>query len=87
MHGKLDLFITMMMNPNHPNVVAALLPAQASSDQPDIVARVLKGLLDMLIVDIKEGIFGQMVGLVYSVEFQVRDCHMQIYIGVSSCAT
>ena len=28
-HGKPDLFITMTMNPNHPDVVAALLPGQA----------------------------------------------------------
>jgi hypothetical protein len=71
-HGKPDLFITMTMNPNHPDVISALLPAQASSDRPDLITRVFKGLLDMLMTDIKEGIFGQMTGLVYSVEYQAR---------------
>ena len=71
-HGKPDLFITMSMNPNHLDVIAALLPAQVSSDRPNVITRVFKGLLDMLIANIKEGIFGQMVGLVYSVEYQAR---------------
>lgn len=31
-HGKPNLFITMTMNPNHPDVIAALLPAQVSSN-------------------------------------------------------
>jgi Helitron helicase-like domain at N-terminus len=31
-HGKPDLFITMTMNPNHPDVITALLPAQVSSN-------------------------------------------------------
>ena len=31
-HGKLDLFIMMTMNPNHPDVIAALLPEQSPSD-------------------------------------------------------
>ena len=39
-HGKPDLFITMTMNPNHPDVTAALLPEQSPSDQPDIITRV-----------------------------------------------
>ena len=64
-HGKPDLFIMMTMNPNHPDVVAALLPEQSPSDQPDIIARVFKGLLDMLISDIKDKIFGKIVGSTY----------------------
>ncbi|MFY7752452.1 MAG: hypothetical protein ACOVQU_11725, partial [Exiguobacterium acetylicum] len=71
-HGKPDLFITMTMNPNHPDVMAALLPRQRSPDRPDLIARVFKGLLDRLITDIKEGIFGKMVALVYSIEYQAR---------------
>jgi len=70
--GKPDLFITMTMNPNHPDVDAALLPLQRPVDRPDLIVRVFKGLLDKLIDDIKEGIFGEMVGLVYSVEYQAR---------------
>jgi hypothetical protein len=31
-HGKPDLFITRTMNPNHLDVLAALLPMQSSSD-------------------------------------------------------
>jgi hypothetical protein len=71
-HGKPDLFITMTMNPNHPDVIATLLPGQVSLDRPDILARVFKGLLDMLIEDIKNNIFGDVVGFVYSVEYQAR---------------
>ena len=84
-HGKPDLFITMTMNPNHPDVIAALLPAQVSSNRPDIIARVFKRLLDMLLEDIKKGIFGEMVGLVYSVEYQARGlphAHILVFLHV-----
>jgi hypothetical protein len=53
-HRKPDSFITIMMNLNHPNVLAALLSRQAPSDRPDIVARVFKAMLDMMIQDIKK---------------------------------
>ena len=70
--AKPDLFITMTMNPNHPDVVAALLSGQRPADRPDVMARVFKGLLDRMIGDIKDGIFGELIGLVYSVEYQAR---------------
>ena len=71
-HGKLDLFITMTMNPNHPDIMAALLPEQSPSDQPDIITHVFKGLLDMLICDIKDKIFGKIVAYTYSIEYQAH---------------
>jgi hypothetical protein len=72
-HGKLNLFITMTMNPNHPNVLAALLSRQAPSDRPDIISRVFKAMLvDTMIQDIKNGIFRKIVVFVYSVEYQAR---------------
>jgi hypothetical protein len=87
-HGKPDLFITMTMNPNHLDVLAALLPTmQSSSDHwPDIVSRVLKGLLDMLIGDIKDNIFGDVVAFVNSVEYQARGLpHAHILVFLDSC--
>lgn len=71
-HGKPDLFITMTMNPNHADVLAALLPGQAPCDRPDVIARVFKAMLDRMIKDMKDGIFGKMTGFVYSVEYQAR---------------
>ena len=82
-HGKPDLFITITMNPNHPNVVTALLPGQAQCDRPDIITHVFKGLLDMLISDVKNKIFGKVVGFVYSIEYQARGlphAHMLVFL-------
>ena len=82
-HGKPDLFVTMTMNPNHVDVLAALLPRQAPSDRSDIIARVFKGMLDMMIKDIKDGIFGRMTAFIYSVEYQARGlphAHILIFL-------
>jgi hypothetical protein len=84
-HGKPDLFITMTMNPNHPDVLAALLPGQLSHNRPDIISRIFKGLLDMLIEDIKDNIFGKVVAFLYSIEYQARGiphAHILIFLAV-----
>ena len=81
-HGKPDLFVVMTMNPNHVDVLAALLPRQAPSDRPNIIAsRVFKGMLDMMIKDVKDAVFGKMTAFIYSVEYQARGLpHVHILI-------
>jgi hypothetical protein len=86
-HGKPNLFITMMMNPNHLNILAALLSRQTPSDRPDIVSRVFKAMLDTMIQDIKNGIFGKIVTLfVYLVKYQARGLlHAHIVAFLAPC--
>ena len=65
-----DLFITMTANPNWPEIKDALLPGQKAEDCSDLVNRVFHAKRDALIKDIKDGIFGKCVGIIYTNEFQ-----------------
>ncbi len=67
-----DLFITMTANPNWQEIKDALLPGEKPEDRPDLINRVFHAKRDALIKDIKDGIFGKCVGLIYTNEFQKR---------------
>ncbi|ETW84686.1 hypothetical protein HETIRDRAFT_314300, partial [Heterobasidion irregulare TC 32-1] len=71
---KPDIFITMTANPNWPEITEELLKydggsTQQPSDRPDLVARVFALKMKALIKDIKEGLFGKVAGMVYTIEF------------------
>jgi hypothetical protein len=82
---KPDLFITMTANPSWPEIQEALLEfdgpdddpdrprrKQNATDRPDIVARVFRQKIKSLLEDIRGGIFGEVLGLIYTNEFQKR---------------
>ena len=81
-YRKVDLFVTVTINPKTPEIQRELLPGQTASDRPDIVARLFKMKKDAIINDIfKDGIFGQAAAYVYTIEFQKRGLpHMHILI-------
>ena len=81
-YHKPDLFITMTCNPNWPEITSALLPGQKPEDRPDIVSRVFKMKKDALLNDLKKNkIFGQVVAMVYTIEFQKRGLpHMHLLL-------
>jgi hypothetical protein len=70
--GGGDLFITMTANPAWPEIKDALLYNQTASERPDITTRVFHAKLHSLIKDIKAGIFGDIAGFLYTIEFQKR---------------
>jgi hypothetical protein len=80
--GKPDIFLTMTANPNWPEIQDQLLwevpPAQGenhhrrrqkASDHPDIVARIFELKKNAMLKEIKDGLFGRVVALFYTVEF------------------
>ena len=69
--GNPSFFITVTCNPKWVEIQRALLPGQAATDRPDIVARVFKSKLDSITDDLNS-IFGRCVATIYSVEFQKR---------------
>ena len=85
---KPDLFLTMTTNPKWPEITDALLrdptpdgKRQEPSDRPDIVARVFVQKMEQLLKDVREGLFGKVAGMVYTVEFQKRGLpHMHLLI-------
>jgi hypothetical protein len=92
---KPDLFLTMTCNPNWPEIQDELLKynrdindgpdapqrTQTASDRPDIVARVFYQKMKELLKEVRGGLFGEVAGLVYTVEFQKRGLpHMHLLI-------
>lgn len=72
-YGRPDIFLTFTCNSLWKEIVNNLEPHQSSYDRPDIVSRVFKLKLKSLINDItKLKIFGEVVGFMYTVEFQKR---------------
>ncbi|ETW79933.1 hypothetical protein HETIRDRAFT_171550 [Heterobasidion irregulare TC 32-1] len=72
---KPDIFLTMTANPNWPEIQKELLKydsgtTQNPSDCPDLVARVFAQKMKALLKEIKEGLFGGVAGMVYTIEFQ-----------------
>lgn len=83
--GKPDLFITVTCNPTWPEIVDELLPGQAASDRPDLVARVFKAKKEAIIDEIKKGLFGRPVAFMWVIEFQKRGLpHAHILIILSA---
>ena len=93
-YGKPDIFYTMTANPNWPEIQDQLLwevpPApganhqrrkQHASDRPDITARVFELKKNAALKDIKGGMFGRVMAIVYTTEFQKRGLpHMHALI-------
>ena len=71
-HGGVDAFVTMTANPNWEEVTSALKPGFSAQDRSDIVDRVFKLKLDILIQHINGGILGDNVCVGYVIEFQKR---------------
>lgn len=85
-YKKIDIFLTMTCNPEWPEIRNALLPGQCPADRPDIVARVFNLKKEALLREIfKDGIFGEAVAHVYTIEFQKRGLpHMHLLIFLSN---
>ena len=90
-YRKPDIFLTMTANPNWPEIQEQLLKdepvpgrpekRQEVSDRPDIVARVFEEKKKALLKEIKNGLFGNVVATVHTIEFQKRGLpHMHLLI-------
>ena len=82
--GPPDVFITLTMDPKHPDVLAAYdkFNVRDDTDSASIVARVFelqkKKLMQLLI---KQDVFGQVVAHVHCIEFQFRGTpHMHLLL-------
>lgn len=72
-YGRPDLFVTFTCNSRWTDIQSNLIPGQTSSDRHDIIARVfrqtLKVLMDFIV---KHRLFGDVRCWMYSVEWQKR---------------
>ena len=74
-YTKPDYFVTMICNPLWSEITDLLANGQTAQDRPDIVARVFKIKLDLLLkelLDSQKGIFGKVIAHMYVIEFQKR---------------
>ena len=63
----------MTCNPKWREITQALLPGQTAFDRPDLLTRVFKLKLDMLLDELyKDGIFGKVIANLHVIEFQKR---------------
>ncbi|KAL3625826.1 hypothetical protein CASFOL_030355 [Castilleja foliolosa] len=85
--GNPDLFITFTANPKWPEIRYMLdeIPGQNPEDRPDIVTRVFKIKLDMMMKDLTKGsFFGKTNAAIYTIEFQKRGLpHAHIILWLS----
>jgi len=81
-YGPPDLFITFACNPKWPEISLAILNGQQPNDRPDIIVRVFHMKLQQLLDDIPSAaIFGPMLAILYSIEFQKRGLpHVHILV-------
>jgi len=81
-YGPPDLFITFTCNSKWPEITATILEGQHPNDRPDIIVRVFHMKLQELLHDIRSGsIFGPIVAILYSIEFQKRGLpHVHILV-------
>ncbi|KXN90268.1 hypothetical protein AN958_04576 [Leucoagaricus sp. SymC.cos] len=71
----------MTANPNQEEIQSALLPGQTASDCPDIVAQVFEQKKKALLKEIMNGLFGNCVAMVHTIEFQKRGLpHIHVLI-------
>ena len=72
-HGRPDLFITFTCNPKWPEIDTQLMPGQKSQDRHDLLARVFRRkvviLMDLIV---KGSIFGKTRCYMYTIEWQKR---------------
>ncbi len=82
--GKPDIFLTITCNPQWSEIVQSLLPGQTAADRPDIVAKVFKLKVDMMLDDLlKRHVLGRIVAHSRVIEFQKRGlphCHMLLIL-------
>ncbi|XP_072054953.1 uncharacterized protein [Arachis hypogaea] len=83
--GCPSYFITITCNPDWTEIKDCVADYSLKpSDRPDIISRVFKIKLDVLLKDLKDGsIFGKPKGIVYTVEFQKRGlphCHILLFV-------
>lgn len=72
-YGKPDLFITMTCNPNWDEITKCLKPGQQAIHRHDIIARIFRQKVILLIEVITKGNpFGPVLAFVYSIEWQKR---------------
>jgi hypothetical protein len=75
--GCPDLFITFTSNANWPEILSALPPGLTPSDRPEIVNRVFKMKLNILMDDIKKRIFlARLMLLFIQLNSKSVGCHM-----------
>ncbi|UYV71710.1 hypothetical protein LAZ67_9000098 [Cordylochernes scorpioides] len=72
-HGKPDFFVTMTCNPKWLEIVENLEEGQSVENRPDLVVRVFKMKLDVLLEQIKrKDFFGKAIASIHVIEFQKR---------------
>ena len=72
-HGRPDLFITLTCNSQWPEIVKELLPGQTAQDRHDLIARVFKKKVTLLIDLItKAKLFGPVAAYMNTIEWQKR---------------
>lgn len=85
-YDKPTWFITFTVNTGHPDITSELHPGQSAYDRPDLVCRVFKHQLDMMISDIKKGLVfpGKHVWHVHVIEYQHKGLpHAHILVRMS----
>lgn len=79
--GKPNWFLTMTADANSPEIKDALLPGQTAADRPDLVACVFREKVWILLKAVKDGAFGDCLGVVWTIEFQKRGLpHLHLLI-------
>ncbi len=69
--GKLDIFITMMCNPNWPEILHELRPGEEANDRPDLTSRVFNMKLNALLKNLlQNAVLGTAVTDIHVVEWQ-----------------
>ena len=82
------MFITFTCNAKWEEITRELLPGQSVCDRPDLTSRVFKMKMDELLKDIKNGILGELLAFVYTIEFQKRGLpHSHILLILNEGAT
>ncbi|XP_019225110.1 PREDICTED: uncharacterized protein LOC109206711 [Nicotiana attenuata] len=83
--GYPDLFITFTCNPKWPEILRHVKSRGLNpEDRPDILSRVFKIKLDLLIKDLRDNkVFGAVKSVIYTIEFQKRGlphAHMLLFL-------
>jgi hypothetical protein len=69
-YGGANLFITVTVDPNCPEIQDALFPGQKASDRPDLIVHVFHAKVAAILKDIcANGAIGWTVAHVYTIEF------------------
>jgi hypothetical protein len=81
-YGPPDLFITFTCNTKWSEITLAILKGEQANDRDDIIVRVFHMKLEELLEDIRsKKIFGEVIAILYSVEFQKRGLpHVHILV-------